>query len=666
MDHSADEQFRLYSDFIRIIKEENSPMRFIPEYCIAAAISTVVLLFMYFLKRNYATKSNRLFLAMVLINLFSSVLNIVSIHTISFPASYTSSMRLAVNLAYLWLYNLLAGVFLLYSDSLTRIPRFRKPVLIFFVFVMILNTALIVTSPSTHLIAFFDEQPAYRRGILHPLLYITSYGSILWAALMFIHSGKKFTRDQIISIFCFILGNMAAQVFQIFRPRYVINNFFNTLSLFFIFTTFENQAYYLYRKTQCYNRYAFLNTIRRLQKRRIPYRLTALRLDHIQDSAVMSRRSSSDQLATLLAERLFHSFPGKVYALSNDCFVIIDENRSHQWNPSTLDQVAACFADPYTVVVREEPESLHLSPLIQTMTVTEHFPSGYELMDYLAQSDSFSRSAVSDSEVDAVFASQRREQFMLRLVDEALEHGSFQVWYQPILDVSSGRFRSAEALLRLIDKKEGFINPEELIGAAEKYGRIDAVGLFVFESVCRMIRDRNLPALGVDVIEINLSPRQITNPRLADQLLSLIREYGIPPRSINLEITETAVISRSERDQVLMFMNRLQQEGVTFSLDDYGSGFATISTLLSYPVDLVKFDREILWRAMKDPAAMTLLETSLRSVRGIGKKALVEGVETAEMETMLRENSSDFLQGYLFSRPIPEEKYIEFITEHRS
>lgn len=115
---------------------------------------------------------------------------------------------------------------------------------------------------------------------------------------------------------------------------------------------------------------------------------------------------------------------------------------------------------------------------------------------------------------------------------------------------------------------------------------------------------------------------------------------------------------------MVAFMERMRAEGVAFSLDDYGSGFATIGTLLTYPVDIVKFDRDILWKAMTELSAMTLLRTSLSAVRGIGKKAVVEGVETKDMEQMLRENDCDYLQGFLFSRPRPEKEFVRFIREH--
>ena len=180
----------------------------------------------------------------------------------------------------------------------------------------------------------------------------------------------------------------------------------------------------------------------------------------------------------------------------------------------------------------------------------------------------------------------------------------------------------------------------------------------------RPSREREIPRLGVRCIQVNLSPRQLRNPALADDLLEMIRRYGLSADSINLEITETAEITQADKEQMISFMERMRSEGVAFSLDDYGSGFATIGTLLTYPVDLVKFDRDILWKAMTEPSAMTLLKTSLSAVRGIGKKAVVEGVETKEMEQVLRQNDCDCLQGFLFSRPLPEKDFIRFIQEH--
>ena len=639
-------------------------MQYISEFCIAAVVGTVVLFALYFLKRNYDTPHNRLFFGMVVINLLASSVNIVSISTIAHPEQFSPFVRDLVNLSYLWLYNLLAGVFLLYADNITKIPQHRIPVRIFFFSVHLLETFLIFTSPVTKLIAYFDENLVYCRGILHPLLYTVAYAEILAGLLLYAFCRNKFNHYQKVSVFWYAVANFAAQIFQMIFPRYVIGNYITTLSLFFLFVAFENHAYYLFQTTMCYNRYAFTTTVRRLQKRQTPYQVMALYMDYIRTSAVAARPSLIDQLTVLLGERMDRAFPGKVYVLSNECFAVIEENASPEWEQSAREKVQDCFAEPFAVTREGKTETTRISPVIRSISITERFPDGYALLDYLTQTENVSSASVSDEVVDMALESMRHEQKMLHLIDKALENHSFRVWYQPILDVKSGVYRSAEALIRLRDVNGAYFNPEELIRVAEKNGRIDAVGLYVFEEVCRMIREREIPRLGVRCIQVNLSPRQLRNPALADDLLEMIRRYGLSADSINLEITETAEITQADKEQMISFMERMRSEGVAFSLDDYGSGFATIGTLLTYPVDLVKFDRDILWKAMTEPSAMTLLKTSLSAVRGIGKKAVVEGVETKEMEQVLRQNDCDCLQGFLFSRPLPEKDFIRFIQEH--
>ena len=376
-------------------------MQYISEFCIAAAMGTGVLFALYFMKRNYKTLHNRLFFCMILINFLSSVLNVVSISTITDPARYSAFVRLSVNLGYLWLYNLLAGSFLLYTDNLTRIPQLKIPVRAFVLSVHLLETVLICTSPLTNWIAYFDGDLVYHRGILHPLLYAVSYTELLCSMILFAVRRKQFNHYQKISVFWFALLNYATQIFQILYPRYVISNFVNTMSLFVLFVAFENQAYYLFRSTQCYNRHSFVTQIRWLQKRKMPYQVTAMRMDYIQTSSVAARPSMIDQLTVLMAERVYRAFPGEVYVLSNEIFAVIRESASRRWDADMADKARACFADPFPVLRENRKEAIRISPLIQTITVTDHFPNGFAFLDCLSEAETFSRPALSGRDVEA-------------------------------------------------------------------------------------------------------------------------------------------------------------------------------------------------------------------------------------------------------------------------
>ena len=187
-----------------------------------------------------------------------------------------------------------------------------------------------------------------------------------------------------------------------------------------------------------------------------------------------------------------------------------------------------------------------------------------------------------------------QKQFMLMsklddIIERAYVNHKFQVYYQPIYSIKQKRFVSAEALLRLIDDEYGFVSPELFIPAAEKSGAIYKIGDYVTEEVCRFIASEEYKTLGLDYIEINLSAAQCAQDELVENTLTMLKKYGVSPDSINLEITETAAAeshSAMERN-----MQKLSESGISFSLDDYGTGYSNIKRVVSLPLKIVKLDK---------------------------------------------------------------------------
>ena len=165
------------------------------------------------------------------------------------------------------------------------------------------------------------------------------------------------------------------------------------------------------------------------------------------------------------------------------------------------------------------------------------------------------------------------------IIDRALEEGSFQVYYQPIYSIPHGKFISAEALIRLFDSQYGFISPELLITAAERNGAIHRIGAYVFEQVCQFIASDDFRRLGLDYIEVNLSVAQCMNSDLPETLFAIMEKYHVPSDKINLEITETAA---AYAQRVLSEnLDKLTKAGISFSLDDYGTGYSNMKRVIS-------------------------------------------------------------------------------------
>lgn len=174
------------------------------------------------------------------------------------------------------------------------------------------------------------------------------------------------------------------------------------------------------------------------------------------------------------------------------------------------------------------------------------------------------------------------------IIENAITHKLFKVYYQPIYSIKDKHFNSAEALIRLFDDKYGFISPELFIPAAERSGAIHRIGAFVLDEVCRFISSEDFKKLGIDYIEVNLSVAQCMRNDLSEEILDIMKRHNVSSESINLEITETA--ASYSQENLVENMNELSASGIGFSLDDYGTGYSNMDRVSSMQFDIIKLD----------------------------------------------------------------------------
>lgn len=251
---------------------------------------------------------------------------------------------------------------------------------------------------------------------------------------------------------------------------------------------------------------------------------------------------------------------------------------------------------------------------------------------------------------------------MDQILNRAIAENKFRMYYQPIYSVDRGRFISAEALIRLIDDDYGFVSPGLFIPAAERKGVILPIGDFVLEDVHRFISENDLEKLGLEYIEINLSVMQCLQEELPEKLAVLGEKYGVSPDKVNLEITETtsADIGASIMDNNLEMLSGM---GYTFSLDDFGTGYSNMQRVSRLPLKMIKLDKSLV-DDMESPDGLSIMRNTVKMMRDIDKELVAEGVETQENFRCLEELGCNFIQGYYFSKPLPEKEFVEFIKKH--
>ncbi len=279
-----------------------------------------------------------------------------------------------------------------------------------------------------------------------------------------------------------------------------------------------------------------------------------------------------------------------------------------------------------------------------------------EVLDYSMNIAKKTRKAqitkVGDIEIDKI----KKDKAIEKAVKLAIDRDELMVYYQPIFSVTEGVYNSAEALVRLHDEELGWISPEDFIPIAEKNGLIVEMGETILKKVCQFIRDFDIAKTSVKYIEVNISPVQLIQQNFADRVKQILEEYEVLPSQINIEITETATVNGTTiiSDNI----NALVDYGISFSLDDYGSGNANIDYINHMPFKIIKIDKYIIWDSFKNNKAGVTLEYTIGMLKALELYIVAEGVETEEMKIQLEEIGCHYLQGWYYSKAVPAEEFI--------
>ena len=241
----------------------------------------------------------------------------------------------------------------------------------------------------------------------------------------------------------------------------------------------------------------------------------------------------------------------------------------------------------------------------------------------------------------------------------ALAQGHLQMYYQPQMDIATGRIQGAEALVRWNDPQEGLISPARFIPVAETSGVIGPLGEWVVREVCRQgqqWREAGLPPL---TLALNVSPRQFHLTDLAGCTAAALQASGFPAALLELEITESALAERTEEARQVLV--RLRELGVRIAVDDFGTGYSSLAQLKRFPIDVLKIDQGFIRDIPQSEDDMAISAAIIAMGHSMGLSVLAEGVETEGPLAFLRERGCDSYQGYLCSRPVPADEFVALL-----
>ena len=230
---------------------------------------------------------------------------------------------------------------------------------------------------------------------------------------------------------------------------------------------------------------------------------------------------------------------------------------------------------------------------------------------------------------------------------------------QPVYNIQTGRFDTAEALMRLYLKETGIVSPDQFIPLAESQGYIHVLTEIILYKTCREIRRLTEEGFRLTRISVNVSVLELKDDAFCGDVRQIIRQNSIPGEKVAIELTE----SHSEADFMIMKekIEELREQGIQFYLDDFGTGYSNMERIMELPFDIIKFDRSMVIASGTDERSEKIVENLAHMFKDMKYSVLYEGVENPGDEERCREMSASYLQGYMYSRPIPLEQLRHFL-----
>ncbi len=506
-------------------------------------------------------------------------------------------------------------------------------------------------------IFYYDEAGVYHRGSLY-IIYalVVAFYTIYCLVLILLY--RRAIRHDFIYVLGLYCGFLLSLVLEILAPYLRASIFIQSLFLVGCTLLLGGEEGAADPETGLYSSWSLSKDMRTLFGAKYSTYVIAIKLQHFNyynvTLGVGTMRGVLSVMGRWLREQ--KHMRTNMYRAGNGKFVLFLYN--------TEEEIAKTFAELVRMRFSEtwDWDGMHVTiPSQVWMTQVPEKVKTEQQLAVFAEAEYNERLPQGSVYYADEMRDEERRIAVEMAVKRALERETLEVYYQPIYDTKEGRVRSAEALVRLTDPQLGPISPEEFIGVAEQTGMVSQIGEFVFESVCKFLADGRATRYGLEFVEVNLSTVQCMDTGLASRLSNIAGKYNVSPSSINLEITESAVIYSEET--MKQVMQELLNRGFRFSLDDFGTGRSNYSYILQYPFHLVKIDKSFLWAMEKNVENCIIFENMLDLIQRLDRKAVVEGVETDAQRRMLLEYGVDYLQGYYYSKPVPEELFLDYIRK---
>ncbi|MDG9979881.1 putative bifunctional diguanylate cyclase/phosphodiesterase [Ectopseudomonas oleovorans] len=374
---------------------------------------------------------------------------------------------------------------------------------------------------------------------------------------------------------------------------------------------------------------------------------------------------SGDQLLLALSDRL-RSHSGRLGALARlggDQFALVQADIEQPYEAAEL---AQSVLDDLELPFLLDQHEVRLRATIGITLFPEDGDSTEKLLQKAEQTMTLAKSRSRNRYqfyIASVDSEMRRRRELEKDLRDALAQNQLHLVYQPQVDYRDHRVVGVEALLRWQHPQHGFVPPDLFIPLAEQNGTIIPIGEWILDQTCRQLREWHDQGFGELRMAINLSTVQLHHAELPRVVNNLMQVYRLPPKSLELEVTETGLME--DISTAAQHLLSLRRSGALIAIDDFGTGYSSLSYLKSLPLDKIKIDKSFVQDLLEDEDDTTIVRAIIQLGKSLGMQVIAEGVETAEQEAYIIAQGCHEGQGYLYSKPLPARELTLFLKQAR-
>lgn len=628
---------------------------------IASVIFMLLLLAVLLIQRNFELAKGRSFFVLILISVIESIMNVVSSWGLGNTNLVSSTANWWLCFVFFIAEAFTSLIYFHYVVILCEASRAKRTVyavlaLIPFAAFLIM---ILLTKPF-HLI-YTVENNVYSQGTMawYGYAYIMLY---LVASLIVAVTAKRTIRGRNrYAVIVASLISLAAIVLQYFYKEMILTGISNAIIIYVFYILIQNPNELKDKVSTVQNARAFVLRFESLQNQEKHIKILTVDIhQQNQINALFGYRNGN----VILGE--VGEFLGKlageknVYHISNNVFAIVAKDDASveryknaiyvrfdmTWELESIETMVAVNLG----LIRVPEDAKTINEFYGVNNFLKHIIRKDALNNYIEMTPELSTQYSRSAEVE-------------RALQKAIANNSIQVYFQPIYEMRQKAYTSLEALARLYDDELGFVAPDEFIATAENNGMIVQLDLMILDKTCEFIEKEILPKkeLQIESVHINVSVMLCMQKNMDTMVLSIIDRYHVPREMIMIEITERATVTAAELME--QHMVSLKKQGVSFALDDYGTGNSNCSYLIDYPFDKVKFDKNMVWAYFSSDTGKIILSGEMQTIHQLNIPIVAEGIEELEQLEAMHRLGVEYIQGYYYSKPMPGDKLIEFLEK---